>query len=269
VVSTEQGYGDVFQFARYGRLLRARGIHALLRCPGNLRTVLSGCNGFAGVVSADDFVPTGETVWLPIMSLPLMFATRLTTIPAGGPYLHADPARTEFWRERLGPRRAFRIGICWCGNRRNDSVLGLHAARSIALEHLRPLAQLSGAQLVSLQRSSEAGELSHADFGHRVVEFGAALDGREHAFVEIAALMMNLDLIVSCDTAVAHLAGALGVPVFVALPAIAEWRWLTGRSDSPWYPTMRLFRQTRPGDWRDAFERMSRELQGLIAADGR
>jgi tetratricopeptide (TPR) repeat protein len=266
VVVTEQGFGDAIQFARYGALLAERGIRAILQCPRRIRSLLSRCEGFLDVIANGDFAQTGRAVWVPIMSLPRVFGTRLPTIPAKRAYLQADPARVELWRERLGSRRAFRVGICWSGNRCNDSVNGLHTARSMALEHLRPLARLSGAQLVCLQRADEAGELAEVDFGRQVLSFGEDLDRGEHAFLDTAALMMNLDLVVSCDTAVAHLAGALGVPVWLALPRIAEWRWMTGRSDSPWYPTMRLFRQPRPGEWHEVLQRMSAEIHGLIGS---
>ena len=261
VVAAEQGLGDTIQFVRYGGLLAARGIRAELWCDRRLHALLSTCPGFAAVRYSEPLQAQAVRLpWIPLMSLPLVFETRGDTIPASCPYLRAEAPRVESWRARLGVTDRLRIGICWSGNHRADSIQGLLAARSIALEALRPLADCSRWQLVSLQRDpEEAAELAAADFGERVTSFDD-LDRGPDGFLDTAALMMNLDLVISCDTAVAHLAGALGVPVWVALPQVAEWRWLTGRPDSPWYPTMRLFRQTRIGDWAEAVSSMAFEL---------
>jgi hypothetical protein len=175
------------------------------------------------------------------MSLPRIFGTSLTSIPADVPYLFADPELVAARRRELRAVPGFTIGIAWQGSVRHPN----DRQRSIPLDRFLSLSRIPGVRLVSLQKGYEGGSVYPTALGD---------------FMDTASVMMNLDLIITVDTAVAHLAGSLGLPVWVALPFCSEWRWLETRKDSPWYPTMRLFRQTRPGEWGDVFEDMANEL---------
>jgi ADP-heptose:LPS heptosyltransferase len=186
-----------------------------------------------------------------LMSLPLAFGTRADSMPSEVPYLHADAVRVARWRERLADAAAPRIGLAWSGSRmlRND------ANRSIALERLAPLAA-PGRTLVAVQKDiRDADRASLAALGVR--DFSDTLGD----FADTAALVESLDLVISVDTAAAHLAGALGKPVWVLLPFSPDWRWLLDREDNPWYPTARLFRQPRPGDWDEPIARVAEALR--------
>jgi hypothetical protein len=187
------------------------------------------------------------------LSLPVMFGTTLGTIPRTIPYLHADPARAAKWRDRLATYAGPRIGLVWAGNPRlgTASLAATDRRRSLPENALQPLLGVSGATFVSLQ------------VGDAVPPGVATLDWTRELtdFAETAALIMALDLVISVDTAVAHLAGALGKPVWLLNRFDTDWRWMDAREDSPWYPTMRLFRQTTPGDWAFVIEQLARALR--------
>jgi hypothetical protein len=189
------------------------------------------------------------------LSLPHLLKTTLETVPADIPYLFADPERVEHWRGQLGPVREFKVGIAWQGNPHHQ----WDRHRSFPLAQLAPLARLPGVRLYSLQKGPGTEQLRSAPF--MVTVLAEDLDGAGGGFSDTAAILKHLDLVVTADTALAHLAGGLGVSVWVALAAIADWRWLLGQEDSPWYPTLRLFRQTRLGDWEGVFARMAAALQ--------
>jgi hypothetical protein len=234
----EQGLGDAIQFARYATLAQRAGARVILEVHAPLVRLL---RDIAGV---EDAVPLGAPLppfelHCPLMSLPRAFATRLDSIPAEIPYVHAVPEEIEAWRARLRPLGARRIGLAWSGSRtlRND------ASRSIALERLAPLAR-AGDALVAVQT-----DVRDADRAAMAALGVHGFAGELRDFRDTAALVGALDLVISVDTAPAHLAGALGKPVWILLPFSPDWRWLLGRDDSPWYPSARLFRQPRIGDW--------------------
>jgi hypothetical protein len=186
-----------------------------------------------------------------LMSLPWAFRTTLATVPAGIPYLHADPDRACAWAERLGEWRRRRVGLVWSGGFRPDrpQLWAVNRRRNIALEQLAPLAE-ADVDFYSLQKGEPAaGELAELQArgwsGPAMADFTADL----HDFADTAALVENLDLVIAVDTSTAHLAGAMGKPVWLLNRFDSCWRWMTGRTDSPWYPTLRLFRQPVPGDW--------------------
>ena len=208
-----------------------------------------------------DRPPEGEffDAQIAISSLPYAFGTQLKTIPAAVPYLAAEPALRDRWAKRIGPD-GFRIGVVWQGNPDPEA----DRARSMPLAAFAPLARISGVRLISLQKGAGEEQLTSRPRSMRVETLGVDFDAGADAFVDTAATMTCLDLVVSCDTSVAHLAGALAIPVWVALKKDAEWRWLTERADSPWYPTMRLFRQLHRGVWSDVFEAMADELAQLV-----
>jgi tetratricopeptide (TPR) repeat protein len=258
LVLNDHGLGDTIQFFRYLPLMAAAGVDATFACPPRLRRLLSS----RAKVRFADRPPDGERfdAQIAISSLPHAFGTRLETIPAAVPYLAAEPALRGLWVKRIGAE-GFKIGVVWQGNPDPEA----DRARSIPLAALAPLAEIAGVRLISLQKGAGEEQLSNLPPSMRVETLCADFDAGADAFVDTAAAMTCLDLIVTCDTSIAHLAGALAVPVWVALKSDAEWRWLTGRADSPWYPTMRLFRQSRRGVWGDVFEAMAGEVTALTA----
>ncbi len=192
------------------------------------------------------------------MSLPGFFGTTLSTIPHEVPYLLPDARLLQAWGKRLSDVSGWKVGINWQG--RPDA--SVDALRSIPLREFAPLA-ISGVTLVSLQKRVGLDQLSAAREQFPVLTLGEDIDEQAGPFMDTAAIMKQLDLVITSDTATAHLAGALGVPVWVVLPHAAEWRWMRDREDSPWYPTMRLFRQSRPGSWSEPFAEISKRLDIL------
>ena len=261
LVLNDHGLGDTIQFFRYLPLMAAAGVDATFVCPPQLRRLLSSKAKMRFV----DAPPHGEQLdaQIAISSLPYAFGTRLETIPAAVPYLAAEPALRANWLKHLGSQ-GFKIGVVWQGNPDPEA----DRARSLPLNALAPLAGIAGVRLISLQKGFGEEPLSNLPPSLRIETLGADFDAGADAFVDTAAAMSCLDLVITCDTSVAHLAGALAVPVWVALKHDAEWRWLTERADSPWYPTMRLFRQTRRGVWSDVFEAMASELAQLAERRG-
>ncbi|HEY9104772.1 tetratricopeptide repeat protein [Chitinimonas sp.] len=243
----EAGQGDMIQFCRYVAELKARGVARLgLLCHPPLKRLFAGLAGLDCLAGLDEPLPEGEwDGWVPMLSVPGLCDTRLETIPAKLPYLLAEPAAQAGWRERLAVActpGALRVGLAWQGNPRfeNDAERSLPGIATLA-----PLWQVPGVVFVSLQKGP--GELGAVPPGQPLFNPAAEL----HDFADTAALMANLHLVISVDTAVAHLAGALGLPCWLMLPDHkTDWRWFLGRSDTPWYPgALRLFRQPQVGDW--------------------
>ena len=259
LVLNDHGNGDTIQFFRYLPLMAAAGVDTTFVCPPRLRRLLSSRANVRFVDSPPAEEPFDAQI--AISSLPHAFGTRLETIPAAVPYLAAEPALREMWIQRIGSG-GFKVGVVWQGNPDPDA----DRARSVPLAALAPLTEVPGVRLISLQKGFGEEQLSTLPSSMRVERLGADFDAGTDAFVDTAAAMTCLDLVVTCDTSIAHLAGALALPVWVALKIDAEWRWLTERADSPWYPTMRLFRQARRGVWGDVFEAMALELVALGAA---
>jgi tetratricopeptide (TPR) repeat protein len=258
LVLNDHGLGDTIQFFRYLPLMTAAGADAAFACPVKLRRLLS---SKAKVRFADSPAEPHEfDAQIAISSLPYAFGARLDAVPAAVPYLSAEPPLREMWARRIGAA-GFKVGVVWQGNPDPEA----DRARSMPLVALAPLAEIAGVRLISLQKGAGEEQLSLVPPSMRVETLGEDFDDGPDAFVDTAAAMACLDLVVTCDTSIAHLAGALAAPVWVALKSDAEWRWLTGREDSPWYPTMRLFRQSRRGVWRDVIEAMALEVAALAA----
>jgi len=251
LIHSEQGFGDTIQFYRYISLLEGLGCEIIFETQAALVPLVNaqGCN--VQVIGQGSPLPKFD-IHCPLLSLPLAFKTTLDAIPASIPYLVAAPEKQRLWRAKLGEKSKPRIGLAWSGNLVPDFK------RSIPLEHLLPI--MSGdVEWHSLQEEVRAND-------HRVLELNPEIV--QHArfltdFSETAALITELDLVISIDTAVAHLAGALGKPVWILLPFHPDFRWLRDRQDSPWYPTARLFRQTKDGDWSDVLGKISNELRAL------
>jgi tetratricopeptide (TPR) repeat protein len=261
LLHAEQGYGDTFQFCRYASLVEARGASVVLEVPAALKPLLASLRGGHALFASGEALPAFD-LQCPLMSLPLAFETNSQSIPAPVPYLFADAERANVWRQRLqtrAPSGRLKVGIAWSGNSTHNNDLN----RSIRFSAFAPLLAL-GATFVSLHqqvRERDTAALAQSS----VVHFGAEL----RDFADTAALIENLDLVISVDTSVVHLAGALGKPVWVLLPRVPDWRWLLERDDSPWYPTARLFRQDKPGDWPDVIDRVAHALAQRIDANHR
>jgi tetratricopeptide (TPR) repeat protein len=265
LVFPEQGRGDMIQFARYLPLLAARGAHVLVEMYAELKPLFEMIEGVAEVVTPGAATPEHDAL-TPLLSLPLAFGSLLETIPAQVPYLRVPDRYTARWAERLGPRTRPRIGIAWWGSQHI-------AQRSMALATLAPVLRLAGLEFHALQQEFPAPDRASLPAHAVVADHSAALED----FADTAALIAQLDLVISIDTSVAHLGGALGLPVWIMLPFSPDWRWLRDRSDSPWYPTARLFRQAQRGDWDDVVRRVAAALSderfngpsedGVAAAD--
>ena len=251
----EQGSGDTIQFIRYARRLKALGATVLLKVP-------EGLEEFArSFPSVDNVLERGQATvefdfYLYVVSLPHAFGIDLASIPADDAYLVADPVREAHWSSRILPTNDLRVGLVWAGNPNHPG----DQFRSMPLATLEPLARLAGVQLFALQKGAREDEAKSPPAGFSLVDLGPELTD----YCATAAAISQLDLVITVDTAVAHLAAAMGKPVWVMLPKIADWRWLEGRGDSPWYPTMRLFRQHTQGVWRDVIDQVVAALQDRV-----
>lgn len=259
LLTARQGLGDMLHFIRYAKRLKALGARVILECPMPLLRVLGGVEGVDEIVAQDGPVPAAD-LCVPLMALARVFRTTVATIPAEVPYVFAEGARVEAWRGRLGARGAgeLRVGICWQGNPHHQ----WDRFRSVKLERFASLARIAGVRLVSLQRGPgvEQIEAFQQMTGNAL---RVPTDGRQETpedLADSAALMCLMDRVITIDSATAHLAGALGRPTWVPLSLTADWRWLTQRPDTPWYPTMRLFRQQVAGDWEGVFAAMEAQL---------
>jgi hypothetical protein len=279
LLHAEQGLGDVVHFIRYAAAARARGARVIAACPDSLLRLVARCPGVDAV--QDWYGPVPECdVHAPLMSLPAILGTTMATVPAACPYLSADDATIDRWRplvdrsvvaaypedEGRDPagRRPFRIGIVWQGNpsHRNDG------RRSFPLELFGHIAGIPGVRLISLQKGRGIEQLDGLGGRFPVAVLPGCgpggVDRRD--FLDTAAIMSLLDMVIVPDSSTAHLAGSLGVPAWMPLSAVADWRWLCDREDSPWYPSLTLFRQSTTGDWEGVFRRMAGRLREALAA---
>lgn len=257
LVHAEQGFGDTIQFCRYAPLLAQQGGRVILEVPSELRRLLQSLPGVEQLVAAGEPLPDFD-FHSPLLSLPNVFRTRLDSIPNFVPYLQPDAAQVARWKDRLPlPKDCLRVGLVWAGSAANPNDRN----RSITLRELAPLLNVRDCRFYSLQTGSAAAQARDAagEFESLVVTHGS------DDFADTAAVIANLDLIISVDTAAAHLAGAMAAPVWTLLPFAPDWRWLLDRHDSPWYPTMRLFRQSRRGDWQGVVRAIARELEHVSA----
>jgi tetratricopeptide (TPR) repeat protein len=258
LLHAEQGLGDAIQFCRYAPHVAARGATVLLEVQPEIRDLAVHLHGVSRVLVRGEPLPEFD-FHCPLLSLPLAFRTTPETIPGEVPYLHIPPEHVQRWRERLAALPELRIGIGWQGNVNHYR----DGYRSFPLSRFAEVARLPGISLISLQKGHGAEQLGDPRNDFSVVDMTRDLV----TFLDTGAIMKNLDLVITADTAVAHLAGALGVPVWVALPYAPDWRWMLERDDSPWYPTMRLFRQRSPGDWNGVFAEICRALPRFAVGD--
>ena len=276
--AAEQGLGDTLQFIRYASLLQESGGQVIVEGLPALLSLLRTCPGVAGVFAPGTplTLPSppaaqgrgkgegGEEcppydVYAYLLSLPRLAGTTLATIPARVPYLTADPELANRWQEELRSYSGFKIGICWQGNPKHKQ----DRVRSVPLAQFVSIAKLPGVELFSLQVGAGSEQVTALKGDFRLIDLAKRFDSA--SFADAAAVIQNLDLVITADTAVAHLAGALGAPVWVLLHTCPDWRWLLEREDSPWYPSMRLFRQRQLGRWDAVFDRITAELRTLLA----
>jgi Flp pilus assembly protein TadD len=252
LIHAEQGFGDTLQFCRYAQLAASRGLRVIMEVQKPLVRLLRTLPSIDAVVGQNELLPQFD-LQIPMMSLPLAFGTTLKTIPSASSYVHAEKNEIEAWRIRLAKVAGIRVGLAWAGNPQYVD----DRRRSVPPVLLAPLFEVDGVHFIDLQKSGPAAPATFP-----LIDFTD--DIRD--FADTAALIANLDLVISVDTAVAHLAAALGKPVWMLNRFDSCWRWLTEREDSPWYPTMRLFRQHEPGDWTSVVERVRSALSAVVAS---
>jgi tetratricopeptide (TPR) repeat protein len=257
LLHAEQGFGDAIHCIRYAPLVAQRGGEVIIECQRPLVELFRSVPGVRTVVADGDSLPSFD-LHVPMLSLPLVFQTNLATIPQEVPYLFADPSRRKIWRERLGVARPrLRVGLAWAGNPLNIPL----RKRDISLQSLAPVLAMEEVEFYSLQRDRAAQQLREYAGASAIIDHTPAIQD----FADTAALMMELDLIITVDTSVAHLAGALGRPVWTLLSFVADWRWARTGEQAPWYPTMRLFRQPAIGYWEPVVQRVAEELRNVLA----
>ena len=257
LLTHEQGLGDTVQFARYAAYLQDRyDCRVLLSCQKGLLPLLRTCGGVDQLLDSKKAPPDFD-VFAPLLDLPGLLRQGLEDFPAATPYLSADAGLVQRWREVLADYQGFKVGLVWQGNPKHKS----DGKRSIELRQFAPLGQLEGVRFFSLQKGAGSDQLETLAGCLDVVHWGRRIDGKGGAFMDTAAILKNLDLLITVDTAVAHVAGALQVPTWLALAKIPDWRWgLEGRS-TVWYPSLRLFRQSEAGDWSAVLAQMAQALQ--------
>ena len=257
LIQAEQGLGDTIQFCRFGSLAHSLGAKVVLQVQDRLVTLLETLPFPVGILGENALPPKCDHHAM-LLSMPLHIGD---TIPAAVPYLSAEPQRADYWKHRLGSG-GFKIGISWQGEKRwQGEDKPEDRTRSFALLLFQGISKVPGVRLISLQKGDGIEQLATLPDGMSVEALGDAFDTGSQSFLDTAAVMQSLDLVISADTAIAHLAGALGRPFWVALKHVPDWRWLLDREDSPWYPSCRLFRQRRPDDWDDVFSRMEAEIR--------
>ncbi len=254
LIHAEQGFGDALQFVRYAVPLKAAGAHVILGCAPTLKRLLARVPGVDAVIGHGEAIPPHDC-HLPLLSLPGLMKTGLNSIPAPLGYVSALPAEVEACRRQLAGLAPPRVGLIWQGNRQNKVLQN----RSIALARWLPVLRQKNVRFVSLQPDGGSAGLADIAAEQRPLDPFSGKAPRD--FADTAALMANLDLVITVDTAGAHLAGAMGRPVWTLLTQAPDWRWLREREDSPWYLTMRLFRQRQAGDWDEVLGRVALALE--------
>lgn len=256
LLHAEQGFGDTIQFIRYAPLVREKGAKVIVECQKELAPLMRNIEGIHRLIVRSEQLPEFDLHY-PLLSLPLQFDTTLESIPAKIPYISADKQLIKKWREKVLPDNSkLKVGIVWSGNPDNIKI----RSKSCSLEAYSPFADLDDVTFYSLQKGKAAEQVKHTPAGMKLIDYTEELKD----FADTAALIENLDLVISVDTAVAHLAGALGKPVWTLLPFAPDWRWMLQREDSPWYPSMRLFRQSPLGEWQSVIARITKELKVLL-----
>lgn len=261
VLVAEQGLSDIIQFCRFAPALVAQGHDVTLLVRADMAPLLATLHGVAIVTDAAELESKRPLRWLPLTSVPGLLKTTPETLPREVPYLSADPARVAAFAGKLGAAK-FKIGITWSPGEPDRTAL---TDRHIPLTAFAALAALPGVELIALQKGAPLGDIRGVAFREKVRTIDADPNADRDYFLDTAAAMMGLDLIVGCDSPIVHLAGALGRPVFTLVPVISDWRWMLSRDDSPWYPTMRVFRQAAARQWGPAMEKIVAAVKERLA----
>ena len=247
VLVAEQGLGDTIQFARLAPWLAAQDHDVTLLVRPGLKALLSTLKGVSIATSEEELRTSDKPMrWAPLMRVPGLLKITPDTMPGATPYLAADAALIAQWRETLGPRKGLRIGINWAPGHADRTQT---SRRDIPLAAFKAVADIPGVELIALQKGAPLDEIKGVSFREQIKTIDADNDAKAPLFLDTAAAMENLDLVIGCDTSIVHLAGALARPVFTLVPVISDWRWMISRGDTPWYETMRVFRQDASGDW--------------------
>jgi tetratricopeptide (TPR) repeat protein len=258
----EQGLGDQIQFIRYAKLLEQSGLSCTIGCDKRMVRALGRAGLRARIVARGAPVDTPDACWAPLMSLPAYHRTRPDNVPYPGGYLTDDAARVARWQELLSPVQRPRVAVAWSGNPSMET--GRHVGRSFPLPALTPLLAVGGVRFMSLQKGHGSAQADSEPFRSSLLRF-EGFDPDPDAFVDTAAILRCVDLLITSDSAIAHLAGALGVKTWLCLHSDPDWRWQRAGTTTPWYSSLRLFRQQRPGDWASVFEQVAAELRAELA----
>ncbi len=265
LMHAEQGLGDTFQFIRYAQIMKEKGAHVIAAVQPQLTSILSLCPYIDQVVSLFENLPAHD-YQAPLLTFPYVLKTRIDSVPCQIPYLFADAKLEEFWKQKLSHDTNFKVGICWQGN----SGYSTHflrttvAAKSINLTRLLPLLTLENVTVYNLQKTTGEEQLKNVDTPTNLHSFDENFDKTNGRFMDTAAVIKNLDLMITIDTSMAHISAGLGIPTWVMMNEPADWRWMLERTDTPWYPNMRLFRQPTPGDWDSVIQAIVQELQLVL-----
>jgi FKBP-type peptidyl-prolyl cis-trans isomerase 2/TolA-binding protein len=259
LIITEQGLGDALQFLRYIPLIYKKGVKIIFTCSEELIPLIKNHEEISEIIPRNSIVPEFD-YYCSLLSLPLIFNTTINNIPQNIPYINATKKSIKYWHNKLSNNQnKMKIGIVWAGNPKHK----MDKKRSIPLKTYYPLFDLKGVAFYSLQKGKGSEQVDDESKKMGLID----LTNEINDFSDTAGFIMNLDLVITVDTAVAHLAGALGRPVWVLIPYIPDWRWMLNREDSPWYPTMRLFRQSSRGDWETVVIKIRQELERLISSN--
>lgn len=265
-VYAEQGLGDTFQFMRYLKILKEMGAYITFAPQNALRTLLKLCPYVDALIPHHER-PAHFDYFIPLVSLPYVLQTRVDTVPVDIPYIYADPALVAYWHDQLAQDTNFKIGICWQGNSEYSTAFlrAAVASKSAPLKLFEPLTHIPGVSVYSLQRVTGVKQVEMMPSSMNLITFDEDFDNSHGRFMDTAAIMKNLDLVVTIDTSICHLAAGLGIPVWNLLPTPADWRWLHNQLYTPWYPNMRLFRQPEPGAWGALMDEVVRALKLYLA----
>ena len=267
-IYAEQGFGDTFQFVRYGKTLKEMGAYVIVQTQHHLKDIISQCPYLDETVSDREPIPAFD-YHIALMSIPMVVKTTLDTVPHDIPYLGAKEELVEQWKHKLSDDKKFKVGICWQGNKQYRSIYLKKevACKAMQLSTFAPLASVPNISLYSLQKINGTEQLDEVRDVMEVHTFGSDFDETNGRFMDTAAIIKNLDLIITIDTSICHLAAGLGTEVWVLLPFPADWRWMLECDDTPWYPNMRLFRQPKRGDWGCVLDKVVKALNKKMGID--
>lgn len=266
LIHAEQGLGDTFQFIRYAKLVKEKNGTVIAAVQKPLVTLMKRCKHIDQVISLDETPPPFD-VHSPLLSLPFALKTRIDNVPCEIPYLYADEQLTADWKQKLAADKNFKIGICWQGNDNYATPLlrATVAQKSVHPKEFEPICNVPGVSVYSLQKTTGTDQLKDIPSTMKIITFDGDFDQSNGRFMDTAAVIKNLDLIITVDTSISHLASGLGTPTWIMLPNPADWRWMINRNDSPWYPNVtRLFKQPTPGDWQSMIKEVAIELEKHI-----